>query len=125
MKQDNTKGERVYFKHMAAEKVEIYCRFPNSDMGRLRLIDLPGLGDTRKGDTEQLIRALSDQADLALFLSKPSNAGAAWQDNEVSLYSQARRALGDKLPIERWSFWVFNHDSRTGADNKKQCELRR
>ena len=101
--QDNERGERVYFKHMAAERVEIFCVFPNSEMGKLRLIYLPGLGDTRKGDTEQLVRALSDQADLVLFLSKPSDTGAGWQDNEISLYSQARRALGDKLPIEKWS----------------------
>lgn len=123
--QDNTRGERVYFKHMAVDCVEIFCRFPNSDVGKLRLIDLPGLGDTRKGDAEQLVRALSDQVDLVLFLSKPSNTGAGWQDNEISLYSQARRALGDKLPIERWSFWVFNRDSRSGADNMTQCELLR
>ena len=121
--QDNTKGERVYFKHMAVDSVEIFCKFPNSDVGKLRLIDLPGLGDTRKGDTEQLVRALSDQVDLVFFLTKPSNAGAAWQDNEVALYSQARIALGDKLPIERWSFWVFNKDSREGADNSTQCEI--
>ena len=50
--QDNTKGERVYFKHMAVDCVEIFCRFPNSDVGKLRLIDLPGLGDTRKRDAE-------------------------------------------------------------------------
>ena len=123
--QDNLQGERVYFKHMAVANVEIYCAFPNSDAGKLRLIDLPGLGDTRKGDTEQLVKAFSDQVDLVLFLSKPSSTGAAWQDNEISLYSQARRALGDKLPIERWSFWVFNRDSRKGADNLTQCELLR
>ena len=123
--QDNAKGDRVYFKHMAVANVEIYCAFPNSDAGKLRLIDLPGLGDTRKGDTEQLVKALSDQVDLVLFLSKPQNSGAAWQDNEISLYSQARRALGDKLPIEHWSFWVFNRDSRPGADNLTQCELLR
>ena len=123
--QDNAKGERVFFKHMAVDCVEIFCTFPNSDVGKLRLIDLPGLGDTRKGDTEQLVRALSDQVDLVLFLSKPSNAGAGWQDNEVSLYSQARRALGEKLPIECWSFWVFNRDSREGADNMTQCGLLR
>ncbi|MBQ7193101.1 MAG: hypothetical protein IJR98_01860, partial [Synergistaceae bacterium] len=40
--QDNTKGERVYFKHMAVDSVEIFCKFPNSDVGKLRLIDLPG-----------------------------------------------------------------------------------
>ncbi len=123
--QDNAKGERVYFKHMAVDSVEIFCKFPNSDVGALRLIDLPGLGDTRIGDVERVVRALRDQVDLVLFLSKPSNAGAGWQDNEVHLYSQARRALGDKLPIERWAFWIFNHDSRPGADNIKQCELLR
>ena len=121
--QDNIQGERVFFKHMAVSSVEIFCAFPNSDVGRLRLIDLPGLGDTRKGDVEQVVRALSDQVDLVLFLSKPSTSGAAWQDNEINLYSQARRALGEKLPIERWSFWVFNHDASAGADNQKQCEL--
>lgn len=88
--QDNAEGERVYFKHMAVDCVKIFCAFPNSDVGKLRLIDLPGLGDTRKGDTEQLVRA-----------------------------------LGDKLPIERWSFWVFNRDSREGADNMTQCGLLR
>ena len=121
--QDNIQGERVFFKHMAVSSVEIFCAFPNSDVGRLRLIDLPGLGDTRKGDVEQVVRALSDQVELVLFLSKPSTSGAAWQDNEINLYSQARRALGEKLPIERWSFWVFNHDASAGADNQKQCEL--
>ena len=123
--QDNSEGERVFFKHMAISNVEIFCAFPNSDVGKLRLIDLPGLGDTRKGDTEQLVRALSDQVDLVLFLSKPSNSGASWGENEVSLYGQARSALGDKLPIENWSFWVLNRDSRKGADNLAQCELLR
>ena len=113
----------MFFKHMAVSSVEIFCKFPNQDAGRLRLIDLPGLGDTRKGDVEQVVRALSDQVDLVLFLSKPSTSGAAWQDNEINLYSQARRALGEKLPIERWPFWVFNHDATVGADNQKQCEL--
>ena len=121
--QDNARGERVYFKHMAVDSVEIFCRFPNSDIGALRLIDLPGLGDTRIGDVERVVKALRDQVDLVLFLSKPSNSGAAWQDNEIHLYSQARRALGEKLPIERWAFWVSNHDSRPGADNLTQCEL--
>ena len=116
--QDNKQGERVFFKHMAVDSVEIFCRFPNADVGALRLIDLPGLGDTRKGDVERVVKALSDQVDLVFFLSKPSNAGAGWQDNEIHLYSQARRALGEKLPIERWAFWVFNHDSRPGADKE-------
>ena len=121
--QDKEKGERVFFKHAAVDRVEIFCKLPNTDVNALRLIDLPGLGDTRIGDVERVVSALSDQVDLVFFLSKPSNTGAAWQDNEIHLYSQARKALGEKLPIERWSFWVFNHDSRPGAENIPQCEL--
>ena len=120
--QDNKQGERVFFKHMAVDSVEIFCRFPNTDVGALRLIDLPGLGDTRKGDVERVVKALSDQVDLVFFLSKPSNAGAGWGKNEIHLYGKARSALGEKLPIERWAFWVFNHDSRQGADNQVQCD---
>ena len=122
--QDNLKGERVFFKHMAVDNVEIFCKFPNADVGKLRLIDLPGLGDTRKGDDEQLVRALSDQVDLVFFITKPSNTGTGWEEKEINLYGLARRALGEKLPIESWSFWVFNHDAVNG-DNLNQCEMLR
>mgnify|MGYP002623698919 CR=1 FL=1 len=123
--QDDKEGNRGYYNYLAVESVEIFCRFPNSEVGALRLIDLPGLGDTKLGDVGRVVNALKDQVDLVLFLTKPSNAGAGWQDIDTDLYSQARSALGEKLPIERWAFWVFNHDSRAGADNEIQCKLLR
>ena len=121
--QDDENGNRIYFNHLAVDSVEIFCRFPNDDLGALRLIDLPGLGDTKIGDVSRVVNALKDQVDLVLFLTKPSNAGASWDDVSTDLYSKARSALGEKLPIQRWAFWVFNHDSRTGADNEKQCKI--
>lgn len=125
--QDDKDGNRGYCNHLAVESVEIHCRFPNSDVGALRLIDLPGLGDSSLGlgDAVRLLNALKDQVDLVLFLSKPSNTRAGWRDTDTELYRKARSALGEKLPIQRWAFWVFNHDSRPGADNENQCRLLR
>lgn len=123
--QDDKEGNRGYCNYLAVESVEIHCRFPNSDVGELKLIDLPGLGDTHLGDAGRVVNALKDQVDLVLFLSKPSNSGAGWQDIDTDLYRKARSALGEKLPINRWAFWVFNHDSRPGADNGIQCRLLR
>ncbi|MBR2207393.1 MAG: hypothetical protein IJ859_01135 [Synergistaceae bacterium] len=121
--QDDKDGNRIYFNHFAVDNVEIFCKFPNEDSGSLRLIDLPDLGDTRFGDVNRLVNALKDQVDLVFFLTKPSDTGQSWGDVEVDLYGKARSALGEKLPIERWAFWVFNHVSRLGADNEKQCKM--
>ena len=109
------------FRHIAVDKVEIHCEFPKTGAASLRLIDLPGLGDTRIGDTERMIEALSDQVDLVFFVTMPSDKGTDVFEEDINLYSQARRALGRKLPIERWSFWVLNH--KLNEDNLKQCGI--
>ncbi len=119
---DNKEGKEI-FNYLAVESVEIFCRFPNEDVGSLRLIDLPGLGDIRIGDVARVVNALRDQVDLVFFISMPSYKGAGWQEIETNLYTEASSALGDKLPIDKWSFWVFNHDLR--ADNEIQCKMLR
>ena len=116
---DSVTGEE-FFRHMAVESVEIHCKFPHEDAGALKLIDLPGLGDTRIGDTERMIEALGDQVDLVFFVTMPRSTGDDVFDRDINLYSQARRGLGRKLPIDRWSFWVINHNTKD--DNLKQCE---
>ncbi len=118
--QNDAETRQEYFAHMAVESVEIHCRFPNQDVGSLMLIDLPGLGDTRMGDTERMIEALADQVDLVFFVTMPRSTGEDVFDPDINLYSQARRALGRKLPIDRWSFWVVNHN--TNDDNMMQCQ---
>lgn len=123
--QDDKQGRRVFFKHLAVDKVKIFCKFPNSDIGALRLIDLPGLGDTHLGDVQRVARALKDQVDLIFFLKKPDSLGAGWEEKDFQLYTESRRALGGDLPVSQWSFWVFNHVSQPGSDNLKQCEVLR
>lgn len=123
--QDDKQGRRVFFKHLAVDQVEIHCKFPNTEAGALRLIDLPGLGDTHLGDVQRVSRALKDQVDLIFFLKKPESLGAGWEDKDIQLYTEARRALGGDLPVSQWSFWVFNHVSQPGSDNMNQCDVLR
>ena len=119
--QDDEDGNRVYFNHFAVDRVEIYCRFKNQDMSNLRLIDLPGLGDAQGvGDTTRVVNALKDQVDLIFFLTRPSSGGTGWDVESTKLYTDARSAMGEKLPIDRWAFWVFNLDDK----NEKQCKIR-
>jgi hypothetical protein len=44
-------GHPKFFNHLAVEKVEIFCSFPEAKVKKIGLVDMPGLGDTRLGDT--------------------------------------------------------------------------
>ncbi len=121
--QDDKDGNRVYHKYLAVRDVKINCRFPRADIGQIALVDLPGLGDTGIGDEERLIKTLSQDIDLVLFVRKPDSGGDSIDPVDVRLYDTARSALKD-IPLEEWSFMVFNKtDESSGlGDNSKLCE---
>lgn len=66
--QDDPAAERVFFKYLAVEHVEVRCKFPNDDIGNVSLIDLPGLGDTGIGHQERLLEAIGSDVDLIAFV---------------------------------------------------------
>ncbi|MEC4814058.1 MAG: hypothetical protein SAK29_12410 [Scytonema sp. PMC 1069.18] len=112
--QDTPDGQRVFFNYLAVREVKIVCRFPNTDVGQIALVDMPGLGDTGVGDEERMVKTLGQDVDAVLFVRMPKSSGDYWADVDVRLYDTARAALVD-LPIELWSFMILN---RTGADSK-------
>jgi energy-coupling factor transporter ATP-binding protein EcfA2 len=121
--QDTPDGQRVFFNYLAVQEAKIVCSFPNTDVGQITLIDMPGLGDTGLGDAERLIQILGQDVDVALFVRMPRPPRDYWADVDVKLYDTARSALTD-LPINLWSFVVLNRtdaSSRMG-DNLVYCE---
>ncbi len=121
--QDTPDGHRVFFNYLAVREVKIVCNFPNADVGKIALVDMPGLGDTGVGDEERLMRTLGQDVDAVLFVRMPKSSGDYWADVDVRLYDTARAALVD-LPIESWSLMVLNQtgaDSKNG-DNSNNCQ---
>jgi hypothetical protein len=121
--QDTTDGKRIFFNYLAVKEVKIKCTFPNADVGKIALVDMPGLGDTGIGDEARLIKALGNEIDFVLFVRMPKSAGDYWADVDVKLYDAARSALVE-LPINLWSFLVLNqtHFESNNGDNLKNCQ---
>ena len=119
--QDNLAGERIYYNYLAVQEVRIVCKFPNAEVGQIALVDLPGLGDTGIGDEERLLNTLGQDIDLVLFVRMPKSNGDFLGDVDVRLYDVARSALVD-LPLEKWSFMVFNQTNSSLGDNSHLCE---
>ncbi|MEA5489852.1 hypothetical protein [Pseudanabaena galeata] len=112
-------GKEKFFNFFAVREVKIVCSFPQSDVGQITLVDMPGLGNTRLGDDKRLIQILGQDIDVVMFVKKPDPLGDNWQDVDVSLYDIARSALTD-LPIHLWSFFVLNQINQ-GSDNSALC----
>lgn len=120
--QDNADGQRIFFNYLAVQEVKIVCHFPNADVGKIALVDMPGLGNTGVGDEERMIRTLGQDIDAALFVRMPKPSGDHWGSEDVRLYDKSRAALVD-LPLELWSFMVLNQTdaNSTNGDNSKNC----
>ncbi|HEV2915095.1 MAG TPA: hypothetical protein VGX92_17595 [Pyrinomonadaceae bacterium] len=112
--------ERRAYLHLAVEAVEIKCQFPHERVGKIALIDLPGLGEATLGGPERLLQTLRLDADIALFVWRPM-PGDLLEGNElIGLYDICYQAMKHILPLHEWSFLVLNHD-RTN-NNLAICE---
>ncbi len=121
--QDTRDGERVFFNYLAVKEVKIICNFPNSDVGQIALVDMPGLGDTGLGDEARLVKTLGEDVDAVLLIRMPKSSGDYWADVDVRLYDTARSALVE-LPIDKWCFLILNRtaaNSKNG-DNFQNCQ---
>lgn len=105
--QYNPITQESYSNYRAVKEVKIYCSFPNEDIGKIALVDMPGLGDTGAGDSERLIETLGQDVDMIAFVRMPKATGDHWADHDVALYDTAAKALKE-IPIEQWSCMVLN-----------------
>ena len=117
----NENGDKI-FNYLAVKDCVISCSFPYEDIGRISLLDLPGLGDTNLIEAERLIKILSEEADFILFVRRPE-AHAVWGEAHLKLYQIARNALPN-FPVSKCSFMILNRTKHgvEGGDNGYRCQ---
>ncbi|MGI0479955.1 dynamin family protein [Geminocystis sp. CENA526] len=117
--QISSDGKVKYYNYLPVKKVEIICSFPKSDLGKIVLIDTPGIGDTKLNDPDIMVKTVGEDIDAVIFIKKPVD-NSQLEKNDLLLYGTAKSALKE-LSIELWSFMVLNKiDHEHG--NSKQCE---
>ena len=118
--QSRNAGPNAYL-YLAVEKVEIWCQFPHDRVGKIALIDMPGLGEVTLGGPERVLKALRLDADVALFVWRVMPNDTLHEgESLVSLYDICYQAMKYTLPLNEWSFLVLNHDRKRA--NLKECE---
>ncbi|NER22561.1 MAG: hypothetical protein F6J96_18045 [Symploca sp. SIO1C2] len=114
----NSLGELLSFHHLAVRSVKIFCPFKNPEVGKIALVDVPGLGDTRLGDEELILETLGQEVDLVLFVRRPDPLRYGWEKRDTDLYQTAAQALPN---LKNRSFMILNQV--TGVDgNQAACQ---
>ena len=121
--QDTIDRRRVYSNYLAVKEAEIWCAFPNTEVGAVAVVDMPGLGDTGIGDERRLVQTLASSVDVVLFARMPRPSGDVWGDVDVKLYDTSRNAIPE-LALHRWAFMALNRTSPTSkfGDNSRNCQ---
>jgi energy-coupling factor transporter ATP-binding protein EcfA2 len=120
MQRRNAQGELIAYKHLAVREVGISCPFQNPDVGKISLVDIPGLGDSKLGDEQILLETLGREVDVVLFITRPDPQRYQWRDTDTALYDRAANALNN---LAERSFMVVNRSQRT--QNDKACQALR
>jgi len=109
----------AYFNYLAVREAKIFCAFPDDEVGKIAVVDMPGLGDTGIGDEERMVSTLGEEIDFILFVRMPKSTGDYWADVDVKLYDIANRAL-QGTSLETWSFQIIN--ALDDGSNRRNCE---
>ncbi|HBE19971.1 MAG TPA: hypothetical protein DDW51_20735 [Cyanobacteria bacterium UBA11367] len=116
---DNNEN-RLSYNDLAVKDVRVFCQFVYQDVGKIGLVDLPGLGDDSILDVERLIKALKQDVDFVLFVRKPDiTAYRGWEESDRKMFQTAREALGD-FPLSKCSFMVLNKIKTGNYEQERQ-----
>jgi len=121
--QDDEDGNRdVHFEYMAVKEVEVEVGFNKPEVGKISVIDLPGMGDTIIGIEDKIKQEIKDNVDIVFFIKKPSHQGEhIVSDADVYLFDMMDSAM-KPIEINKCSYMILNHYDNNG-DNLNQCNI--
>jgi len=106
--QIDANGEKIWF-WPAVRSATIYCTFPHADIGRIGIVDTPGLGDFISGAEQRLVETIGMKLDILLFVRRPKSR-AIIEPQDTHLYNLVTGALPN-LPLSRWAYFIVNDDT--------------
>jgi hypothetical protein len=137
--QISSDGKTEYYNYLPVKKVEIICSFPQSDLGKIVLIDTPGIGDTKLNDQDIMVKTLGEDVYEKMASSlfdelvkkynlspNPLNPSLLNFNKGIKL-SLLMNDIYDKDKIENYNLffltlflWKNNHNDKT---IKEKCPL--
>lgn len=99
----------MYYWYLAVKSVNIYCKFPNEECGKIEFVDTIGLGPVINADSveKEMFRVLLDDCDGAVDIFCPSPIGGSLPDRENKIFTKLKEQLSQRDP-QLWMSYAIN-----------------
>lgn len=90
---DNEKGILTERKYLAVKEAKIECSFPSTEVEKIGIIDLPGLGELDANAEKHHIQGLKNEVDFVILVKRPIEGMAFWKQEDgktATLLDEAR-----------------------------------
>jgi hypothetical protein len=81
-------------RYLAVHEARIECTFPQPGVGRLGIVDLPGLGEAAPGADDRHVDGLRHEVDAVLLLKRPVEGLAYYGETDARVLSLLDEARG-------------------------------
>jgi hypothetical protein len=92
-------GGRLEHRYLAVKDVRIDCPFPETDVDKLGIIDLPGLGEVAADAEKHHVTGLRHDVDVVLLVKRAAEGMAYWSQADrqaINLLDEARGAIRNR-----------------------------
>lgn len=99
----------MYYWYLAVKSVNIYCKFPNQECGRIEFVDTVGLGPSVNADAveQEMFRVLKEDCDGAIDVYCPASTGGSINDKELNIFAKLEQNLSSRTP-KMWLSYAIN-----------------
>lgn len=81
--------------YLTVADIVIRVAFPSTDIAKLRVVDLPGLGEAGRNLAKVQTEGMADVCDITLLVKRPTDSCIQWNDTDTN----ALDAMGDAVPL--------------------------
>jgi hypothetical protein len=121
---DRASGSRLAHRYLAVRDVRIDCQFPETDVERLGIVDLPGLGEVAAEAEEHHVMGLRQDVDVVLLVKRAAEGMAFWSAADaqaINLLDEARGSIRDRGDFV---YIVINERAVSSQDEALAAALR-
>ncbi len=104
---DTGKHDKHFYAYLGVKEATIYTQFPTEDVGKVKLVDTIGLGDTSLDLEKKMLDTLVNDSDAAIVVRKADAQRDGIRNEDNQLYDLLAEALRNS-GLEYWLFYAIN-----------------